>query len=345
MKLSDFDYTLPEALIAQAPAARRDSARLLVLDRSAATVDHRRFWELSRFLRPKDLVIVNDTKVVRARLQGHRASGGCVEVLLLNKVVDTGETSVYRALIKPLSRLRQDEEIFFEKGFSCRLIDPRQRLVAFPRAHAERAMAVVGHVPLPPYIRRPDQARDRVRYQTVFARAPGAVAAPTAGLHFTRRLFGMLAARGVTTASLTLHVSYATFAPVRCEDIAAHRAAPEFFRIPGRTIALIRRARRSGGRVIAVGTTVCKALEDAAPDIARSGGVAAPVERESALFIYPPYRFQVVQGLVTNFHLPRTTLLMLVAAFAGRDIVLRAYREAVERRYRFYSYGDAMLIV
>jgi len=344
MRLLDFDYTLPEMLIAQSPAIRRDGSRLMVLDRTTGALGHHRFLELPQLLRPGDLLVLNDTKVMRARLLGHRASGGRVEVLLLGQASSGRGASVYRALIKPLPRLRKDEEIFFEKGLSCRLVDPARRLVAFKRGEAQRAMDRVGHVPLPPYIRRPDQPRDKVRYQTVYARTPGAVAAPTAGLHFTGRLFKKLAARGVAAAQLTLHVSYATFAPVRVEDIAAHRTSPESYTVSPRTVALLRKTRREGGRVIAVGTTTCKALEDAADVILGSGRVTAPLKRESALFIRPPFRFRVVQGLVTNFHLPRTTLLMLVSALAGRDHVLRAYREAVERKYRFYSYGDAMLI-
>ncbi len=345
MKVSDFDYTLSQELIAQAPAPRRDSSRLMVLDIGTRSIGHRRFGELPQLLRPKDLLVLNDTKVVRARLQGHRSTGGRVEVLLLEKIEDRTGGSVYHALIKPLQRLRRDEEIFFERGLSCRLLDPKERLVGFCRGGAEQAMAQVGRVPLPPYIRRPDRPRDRRRYQTVFARTPGAVAAPTAGLHFTRRLFKRLKAAGVGVATLTLHVSYATFAPLRGEEVAAHRTSPESYRISPQTVALIRRTRRTGGRVIAVGTTTCKALEDAAGTLLGPQRGAAPIEKKSALFIHPPYRFRVVEGLVTNFHLPRTTLLMLVAAFAGRDLVLRAYREAVAAKYRFYSYGDAMLIV
>ncbi len=366
MKVSDFDYTLPQELVAQAPVPRRDTSRLMVLERTTRSIDHCRFLELPRLLRPKDLLVLNDTKVVRARLLGRRSSGGRVEVLLLGKAGDgtqeagdktqeagdkTQETgdkmcaSVYRALIKPLARLRSEEEIFFEKGFSCRLVDPKERLVAFGKGEAERAMAQVGHVPLPPYIRRPDGARDRARYQTLFACAPGAVAAPTAGLHFTRRLFKRLEARGVGVTTLTLHVSYATFAPVRTEDVSAHRTPAEPYLLSPEAVDRIRRTRRSGGRVIAVGTTVCKALEDAAGVILGSRRLAAPFKKESTLFIHPPYRFRVVEGLITNFHLPRTTLLMLVAALTGRDFILRAYREAVAREYRFYSYGDAMLIM
>ncbi|MGE5279736.1 MAG: tRNA preQ1(34) S-adenosylmethionine ribosyltransferase-isomerase QueA [Deltaproteobacteria bacterium] len=344
-RLSDYDYYLPEDLIAQRPASRRDGSRLMVVDKRAGTIAHRRFGELPGFLRPGDLLVINDAKVVRARLLGRRASGGRVEVLVLGKVAEGPETSVYRALIKPLPRLRRDEEIFFEKGFSCRLLDPARRLVAFRRGEAERAVARVGHVPLPPYIRRDDDARDRTRYQTVYARAAGAVAAPTAGLHFTRSLLDHCVRAGGSVAALTLHVGYGTFAPVRTQDIDAHRTEPERYCLPARTVDLIRRTRRLGGRVIAVGTTTCKALEDAAGIILGDGRSARRIEKESALFIRPPYRMRVTDGIVTNFHLPRTTLLMLVAAFAGRDLILRAYAQAVERRYRFYSYGDAMLIL
>ena len=344
MKVSDFDYTLPQALIAQEPVPRRDGSRLMVLDTAAQSIGHHRFLELPRLLRPKDLLVLNDTKVMRARLLGRRSSGGRVEVLLLDKVGERPHQSVYRALIKPLTRLRRDEEIFFEKRFSCRLLDPKERLVAFDTGGAERAMAQVGHVPLPPYIRRPDVARDRVRYQTVFASVPGAVAAPTAGLHFTRRLLKRLEAAGVGVAALTLHVSYATFAPVRSEEVADHRPPVESYLISAQTAAMVRRTRRLGGRIIAVGTTTCKALEDAAGSLLGPRCPRAPLAGRTALFIHPPYRFRVVDGLITNFHLPRTTLLMLVAALAGRDFILRAYREAVAQGYRFYSYGDAMFI-
>ena len=341
-QLSDFDYVLPSELIAQYPAYHRGLSRLLVINTSTHGLEHHRFRDITYFLREGDLLVLNDTKVLRARLMGRRHSGGKVEVLLLASQ-DKGHRR-YQALIKPLSRLKKDEELLFDKGFSCRLVDPKEKIVEFQDACGPEVMEKIGLLPLPSYIERYPTLLDMRRYQTVFAKNEGAVAAPTAGLHFSKALLARLKRKGVEVATLTLHVNYATFSPVRSQDIRAHRMLPEYYEIPGETVACVRKAKKDKKRVVAVGTTVCKALEDRACDLL-ADGAASKLTGESRLFIYPPFSFRVVDSLVTNFHLPRTSLLMLVSAFAGRDLILKAYKEAVFKEYRFYSYGDAMLIL
>lgn len=345
-ELSDYDYALAQELIAQRPAHRRDSSRLLVVDRRTGFLASHTFREIASFLSKGDLVVVNDTRVIPARLMGKRRTGGRVEVFLLRPWTNgcvSGRPRRYQALIKPLGRLRINEEIYFKGGFSCRILDAKNKIVEFGARRSGRVMEKVGLIPLPPYIRREPDASDRRRYQTVFAKHAGAVAAPTAGLHFTKNLLKKITKRGVRVASLTLHVNYGTFAPVRCLDIRAHKVEEEYYHIPAATVALIRQAKREKKRVFAVGTTVTRALETCADDILSSKS-RGDLSGGSRLFIYPPFGFKVVDALITNFHLPRTSLLMLVAAFGGRDLVLEAYREAVRQRYRFYSYGDAMLI-
>jgi S-adenosylmethionine:tRNA ribosyltransferase-isomerase len=345
--LSDYDYELPVDRIAQTPAAQRDASRLLVMERATGRLRDRRFFQLAEELAAGDLLVFNDTRVLPARLLGRRATGGCVEILLLGPAArqlrQPGRLT-YRALIKPLGRLKEGEKIFLDKGLFCRLLDPKNRIVDFGGRSAEYVMKKTGILPLPPYVRRPPQEEDKTRYQTIFARHPGAVAAPTAGLHFTRGVLKTLKAKGVGTAFLTLHVGYALFL----------RSAPAISAV----MRFMRRILYSGGdgesdpayqgdrrgRVIAVGTTVVRALEDAAAEILREGR-AVDIRRSSRLFIYPPYTFRVVNGVDHNFHLPRTSLLMLVAAFGGLGAVREAYRHAIESSYRFYSYGDAMLII
>ncbi|PIZ84942.1 MAG: tRNA preQ1(34) S-adenosylmethionine ribosyltransferase-isomerase QueA [Candidatus Omnitrophica bacterium CG_4_10_14_0_2_um_filter_44_9] len=341
-QLSDFDYVLPSGLIAQYPAYRRGSSRLFVINRPTRRFEHHRFFDIVNFLSKGDLLVLNDTKVLRARLLGRRHSGGKVEVLLL--APQDKSYRRYRALIKPLSRLRKDEELLFDKGFSCRLTDPKEKIVEFQDARGPEVMEKIGLLPLPPYIERSPTLLDRRRYQTVFAKNEGAVAAPTAGLHFSKGLLVRLKEKGVEAAALTLHVNYATFSPVRSQDIRGHHMMPEYYEIPGETVARVRQAKKNRKRVVAVGTTVCKALEGRASDILADGG-AFDLRGESRLFIYPTFSFKVVDSLITNFHLPRTSLLMLVSAFAGGDLISEAYREAVLKKYRFYSYGDVMLIV
>ena len=341
MKLSDYDYHLPCELIAQHPSRCRDASRLLVLDRQKEALGHRRFYDIISFLKEGDLLVFNDTKVVPARLCGRRKTGGQVEILLLRPQ----DNQHYFALIKPLGRLKEGEEIFFEGGFSCRLTDAKNKIIAFDRCAASEVMKKIGRIPLPPYIRREPNAADVRRYQTVFAKNEGAVAAPTAGLHFTRPLLKKIQAQGVRVASLTLHVNYATFSPVRSEDIRQHRLEPEYFEIPAKTADLVAKTKKEKKRIFAVGTTVCKVLEDKAQQLLQDGSKNEALSGWSHLFITPPFSFKVADALITNFHLPKTTLLMLVSAFAGNAVILKAYAEAIDQRYRFYSYGDAMVIV
>ena len=341
MRVSDFDYELPPERIAQEPARRRDDSRLLVLDPAPGGVRHRRFPELEDELRPGDLLVLNDTKVLPARLVGAKPTGGRVEMLLVEPLA----TGRWRVLLDGSRSLRRGLRLSFPAGLTAVPLERegdawQVELLDDPRA----AMEEGGEMPLPPYIHRdPDddrRAMDRQRYQTVFARVPGASAAPTAGLHFTPEMLERLAVRGIERAFVTLHVGLGTFLPVREEDVERHRMHDEAYEIPEATVAAIEACRRRGARVVAVGTTVTRVLESVA---AGPEGLRAASGRTS-LFIYPGFRFRVVDALVTNFHLPRSTLLMLVCAFAGREPVLAAYREALRDGYRFASYGDAMLL-
>jgi len=346
VRLHDFDFELPADRIAQVPAPSRDASRLMLLERATGAVRHHRFRDLVRLLHPGDLLVLNDSRVVPARLVGHKASGGRVELLRIEPI--EGTRSDWRCLLRasrppgPGSRLR------FEHGLAAEVLehDGDHWILRFhaPAGAVEELLDRVGRVPLPPYIRREGSlptAEDRVRYQTVYARRPGSIAAPTAGLHFTPELLEALAARGVRTATLTLHVGPATFQPVRTVEIERHRLAGERCEIPDAAAREVAAARRRSGRVVAVGTTVVRALEGRATE---DGSVSAGAG-ECTLFIRPGHRFRVVDALVTNFHLPRSTLLMLVCAFAGREPVLAAYAAAVRDEYRFYSYGDAMLVL
>jgi S-adenosylmethionine:tRNA ribosyltransferase-isomerase len=339
-KTSDFDFALPAELIAQHPLPERSASRLLDA-RGEASVD-RRFRELPSLLEPGDLLVFNDTRVIKARLFGTKAgSGGAVEALVERLVPGTNDVwAQLRASRspKPGSTIRFaggafDAEVLGRGGADESLF--RLRFPCDPPALLERH----GHVPLPPYITHADDADDERRYQTVFAARAGAVAAPTAALHFDEPLLAALRARGMTLAWLTLHVGAGTFRPVRADDLAQHRMHAEWFEIPQATVAAVRHAHAAGRRVVAVGTTTLRALESAARDATLRAGAA-----ETDLFITPGFEFRVVDALVTNFHLPQSTLLMLVAAFAGYEHVMALYRHAIERRYRFYSYGDAMLL-
>ncbi|MBP1687793.1 MAG: S-adenosylmethionine/tRNA-ribosyltransferase-isomerase [Deltaproteobacteria bacterium] len=341
LALSDFQFDLPPALIAQVPAERRDHARLMVLDRGHAALTHTDVRALPAYLRPGDLVVVNDTKVLPARLFGRTSTGGAVELLLVRPTAD----SVWLCLGKPGRRLRPGTTLTFPEGV-CAEVTARhgdgRYSVAFPATVALTAlMERHGEVPLPPYIHRPDGPLplDHTRYQTIFAARAGAVAAPTAGLHFTAELLAAIESRGVRIARLTLHVGPGTFLPVRSDDLCQHRMEAEWCEIPEDTARRIAQVKREGGRVVAVGTTTTRALESAATPAGVQAGV-----RWADRFITPGHRFQVIDALLTNFHLPGSTLLLLVSAFAGRERILAAYAEAVARRYRFYSYGDAMLI-
>jgi S-adenosylmethionine:tRNA ribosyltransferase-isomerase len=340
--ISDFDYELPAGRIAQEPLAERDASRLMLLRRAGA-LEHRAFRELPQLLSPGDLLVLNRSRVVPARLLGRRAGGGAAEALLLTRHAPDEWDALVRPgdRLKPGSRITVSEQLVLHVTSGPLADDGRRRLrLETVGLDPDQAIARLGHVPLPPYIRRPDDEADRERYQTVYAREPGSVAAPTAGLHFSDELLGRLAARGIGRAELVLHVGPGTFRPVTAARVEEHRIEPEPFSIPAETAEAIGRTRAAGGRVVAVGTTTVRALETAAD----SAGGVTPGAGESGLVILPGRRFRVVDALVTNFHLPRSSLLLLVAAFAGRERVLGAYAEAVRAGYRFYSYGDAMLL-
>lgn len=345
MRLSEFEYDLPEDRIAQVPAARRDGSRLLALGRSTGAARHLAFSELPSALRPGDLLVVNDTRVRPARLRGAKETGGRIEMLLLEPGEEEG---VWRCLLDASRPPARGSRLVFPEGLVATVGERSgETWTVSLAAEGENAIAAVeraGEVPLPPYIRRgekdPRAAEDRERYQTIFARETGSAAAPTAGLHFTSEVVEALERKEIGLATVTLHVGIGTFLPIRTEDLEGHRMHEEAFRIPEATASAILRTRRRGGRVVAVGTTTVRTLETRAGD----DGSVAPGEGRSDLFIRPGHRFRAVDGMLTNFHLPRSTLLVLVCAFAGRERVLAAYREAIERGYRFYSYGDAMLV-
>jgi S-adenosylmethionine:tRNA ribosyltransferase-isomerase len=337
VRLSDFDYELPPELIAQHPPARRTESRLLHVDGAAGTIEDRRFADIASLLEGGDLLVVNDTRVIKARLHAVKDTGGDVEILV-ERVLDS-----HRALAQARSSkaLRPGRRVLLGAALEIEVIARRGEFfeLRFPGEGVLAVLEARGEVPLPPYISHRADMEDEGRYQTVYARSPGAVAAPTAGLHFDEATLASLEAKGVAIAPLTLHVGAGTFQPVRVDDLSAHVMHPEWYSIPEATADAIARTRAGRGRVVAVGTTVLRALESAAPAGALHAGAA-----ETRLFIVPGYRFQVVDRLITNFHLPRSTLLMLVSAFAGTENIRRAYRHAVARRYRFFSYGDAMLL-
>lgn len=329
LKLSDFDYNLPQELIAQYPLKERDACRLLVLNRAKGTIEHRVFKDIINYLNKDDLIVLNDTKVLRARLKGSRLTSGKVEVLLLNR--KNGLT--FNALIKP-SRIKPGEKIIFNGGRIFGLISAKNE-ITFNTKDID-AVYNLGLMPLPPYIKREPQDLDNVYYQTVYANEKGAVASPTAGLHFTNELIKKIRSLSINITYITLHVGLATFKAVKTDDITRHKMEPEYFRISDDAISLIEKARIKKSRIFAVGTTTLRALETSASGIK---------EGYTDLFIYPGYKFDVADCLLTNFHLPATTLFMLVCAFAGEKWIKKAYQEAIDRKYRFYSYGDAMLIV
>ncbi|MGH2522365.1 MAG: tRNA preQ1(34) S-adenosylmethionine ribosyltransferase-isomerase QueA [Anaerolineales bacterium] len=342
MNLTDFDYELPAEFIAQTPIEPRDASRLMVLDRSTGAIIHTHFHEIGNFLRPGDLLVLNDTRVIPARLWAKKANtGGRVELLLLERRAPlTWETLVGGKGVHVGSVLEIEGHSNL-RGIVMQAYDGPRRLVQFSQPISS-LLDQIGAVPLPPYIREP--LADPERYQTVYAKAPGSAAAPTAGLHFTPALIEKLQALGVQIAHVTLHVGLDTFAPVTEERVEDHPMHGEWCELTAETAALINAAKREGRRVIAVGTTSVRTLESAQPG-ARVGEVVAPLEAATGLFILPGHQFRVVDATITNFHLPRSTLLMLVSAFAGREQILAAYEEAKRQGYRFYSFGDAMLIL
>jgi S-adenosylmethionine:tRNA ribosyltransferase-isomerase len=345
MRISEFSYDLPEELIAQEPLANRDASRMLVLDRAKRGWTDSAFISLPTYLREGDVLVINNTRVFPARLSGKReGSGGQVEVLLMREV----EALVWEALVRPGQRFKAGARIVLGDGsLIAEVLDNpgnEIRRLRFDQTESlKHSLEAIGQMPLPPYIKRPegDSSEDRTRYQTIFARERGAIAAPTAGLHFTETVLDALQQVGVAIAEITLHVGYGTFEPVREEEIENHEVRAEAFEISADAANAINEGRQRGGRVVAVGTTTTRALESAVD----SSGVVHPSKGNARLTIKPGYNFRAVDLLLTNFHLPKSSLLLLVSAFAGRELVLAAYRHAVEARYRFYSYGDCMLII
>lgn len=343
MRTFDYDYHLPPELVAQVPADRRDESRLLVVNRETGELEHRVFGDVAGLLEPGDVLVLNETRVFPARLRGRRSGGGAAEVFLLHPAADRPD--LWAALVRPGAKLRAGKRVQVSDELSIEIVDvlpDGNRLVrpisAIP---LEEALDRYGEIPLPPYVKRDATPEDRERYQTVYARERGSVAAPTAGLHFTPELLDDATARGVRIARVVLHVGIGTFRPVEVDDPEQHVMHSEWYEVPPVAAREINAARAAGGAVWAVGTTTVRTLET----VADPAGVVHPGSGWTDIFIRPPYRFRVVDRLITNFHLPRSTLIMLVAALAGRETVLRAYAEAVEKGYRFYSYGDAMAVV
>jgi S-adenosylmethionine:tRNA ribosyltransferase-isomerase len=348
-ELNDYNYHLPSTLIAQKPNPRRDHSRLLVLDKKNGDIHHGRFNDLTGWLNPGDVLVANDTAVIPAKMFGHKETGGKVEVLLLDYPGERSASSkatIFRCLIKASKRPSLGSRLFFEDNVTAYVTgfkDGIYKAEFILTDSIDKVLEKIGNVPLPPYIERRgsiENTDDVVAYQTVYAKTKGAVAAPTAGLHFTKALLKNLKGIGVSVVYITLHVGYGTFSPVRAEDIRDHQIHTEAFHIPEKTVRTVNAAKRQGKQVVAVGTTSCRTLEYAGSGTGQLTSGSGLCD----LFIYPGYRFRIVDGLITNFHLPQSTLLMLVSALAGRERILSTYREAIEKGYRFYSYGDAMMI-
>ncbi|MBR1628446.1 MAG: tRNA preQ1(34) S-adenosylmethionine ribosyltransferase-isomerase QueA [Lachnospiraceae bacterium] len=340
MKTIDFDYALPPELIAQDPLAARSDSRLMVLDRRTGELSHTHFFHIGDYLREGDCLVLNNTKVIPARLYGRRETGGQVELLLLKRQSE----DIWETLVRPGKKCRPGTKLFFGDGrLSARILeiveDGNRRVQFFYEGIFEEVLNELGEMPLPPYITHPLQEKDR--YQTVYAKYDGSAAAPTAGLHFTQELLSALRKKGVEIAEITLHVGLGTFRPVKVAEIEQHPMHSEYFDIPEEAAAKIQATKSAGGRIVAVGTTSTRTLEASA----REDGIVHAGSGWTDIFIYPGFAFRVVDGLITNFHLPQSTLLMLVSAFAGREHVLAAYQEAVNERYRFFSFGDAMLLI
>ena len=341
MKTSDFYYELPKELIAQDPLEDRSSSRLMHLDRNTGAVEHRHFRDIREYLKPGDGLVINDTKVIPARLYGRKeGTDALIEILLLKRK----ENDVWETLVKPGKKCRPGAEISFGegilKGKIIEVVEEGNRLIQFEyEGIFEEILDRLGEMPLPPYITH--KLKDKNRYQTVYAKHEGSAAAPTAGLHFTEELLEKIQSMGVRIAHVTLHVGLGTFRPVKVEEVTEHHMHSEFYVVEEEQAALINQTRKQGGRVIAVGTTSCRTLESAASE----DGTLKAGSGWTDIFIYPGYRFKILDGLITNFHLPESTLIMLVSAFAGKEHVLAAYEEAVREKYRFFSFGDAMIIL
>ncbi len=350
MKLKDFDYFLPRELIAQEPLQERDRSRLMVVNRQQQRIDHSFFCQLPHYVKRGDVLVANDTRVIPARLFGRKETGGKAEVLLL-QFLENGEhgSQVWECLLKSKKKPLPQTLLYFTPALFGTVLealgDGRWRIKFCYQGTFEDALTAAGKTPLPPYISRREspltEARDRERYQTIYAAQDGAVAAPTAGLHFTHRLIEEITGAGAELVFITLHIGLGTFQPVREEDVEAHRMHPEYYRLSEESAAKINRSRQTGGRVICVGTTATRTVET----LAHPDGTVASGEGTTDLYIYPGYSFKAVDALITNFHLPQSSLLLLVSAFAGYDLIRKAYEEAIRKRYRFYSYGDAMLIL
>ncbi len=342
MRLEEFDYDLPKSLIAQYPTPQRGESRLMVLDRHQGTITHHSFKNLIEFLTPGDLLVMNNSRVLPVRVIGKKETGGRIELLLIPSW--NGTKGYWEALVKNLGKTKGKVCIHFDSNLMGELTEiknGRGKITFSDGTLVESFLKKAGHIPLPPYIKRDDEPLDRERYQTVFAEKDGSIAAPTAGLHFTHLLLQGLREKGIKSTFLTLHIGPSTFTPIKTEEIDKHQIEPEWVEISEETATKITKAKQLGKRVIAVGTTATRALEA----FSNEEGQIQPGQKQVSLFIYPPYRFKVVDGLITNFHLPKSTLILLVSAFAGRDFILKAYREAVREKYRFYSYGDAMFIM
>jgi S-adenosylmethionine:tRNA ribosyltransferase-isomerase len=342
MRIEEFDYILPSSLIAQYPSPKRGDSRLMVLHRSRGIIEHRNFHDILEYFNPGDLLVMNNTRVLPARLFGKKESGGRCEILLIPS--SNGANGTWEGLIKRAGKIREGTHIQFGNGLYGEVKKVRDGKIHICFSYQGEIMEIlqkIGRIPLPPYIKRGDIQLDKERYQTIFAERDGSIAAPTAGLHFTHSLLQSLKDRGVNTSLITLHIETGTFLPVRVENIEDHKMEGEWIEISEETIIEIEKTKQRRGKIIAVGTTTTKTLESSSD----TEGRLKPWKGFSSFFIYPPYRFRIIDGLITNFHLPKSTLMMLVSAFAGKDFLKNAYREAIDKRYRFYSYGDAMLIL
>lgn len=331
MQLSDFDYELPKHLIALNPAQKRDCSNLMVLNKNEQSIEHKKFLNIVDYLTDNDVLVLNNTRVIPARLLGKKSTGANIEVFLVERT----DGDNWKVMIKPAKRVKEGTEVIFSYELKARVISKQEVELVYD-GDFDEILARTGNIPLPPYIERENTAQDTERYQTVYAQVPGSVAAPTAGLHFTEELLEKISAKGVEICYITLNVGLGTFQPVRSENILEHDMHEEYYEVPDSTVETIKKAKSRGKNIVAVGTTSVRTLETAFS----SGEYAG----YSKLFIYPGYEFKVIDKIITNFHLPKSTLLMLVSAFTGRDFVFRAYKEAIDKNYRFYSYGDCMFL-
>lgn len=339
MKVTDFDYYLPEELIAQTPIEKRDESRLMVLDKSKETIENKHFKDVIDYLEPGDVLVRNNTKVIPARLYGKKETGAKVEFLLLNNI----EKDIWECIVRPGNKLRIGAKVYFGEGIlQAEILDIMPGGTRKVEFHYEgifnEILDKIGLMPLPPYIH--ESLKEKDRYQTVYAKYNGSAAAPTAGLHFTKELLTKIEEKGIEVANVTLHVGIGTFRPVKEDIVEAHKMHSEHFYIKQEDCDKINKAKKEGHRVIAVGTTSCRVLET----IADENGYVKPIESDTQIFIYPGYKFKCLDALITNFHLPQSTLIMLVSALAGKDFIMKAYKKAVEEKYRFFSFGDAMMI-